>query len=379
MGARMRQSLYDYGRLYQPQLLDEWDTERNLPLTPQTVTHGSHASVWWRCECGHSWQASVYTRTGGARCPYCTGRKVLPGFNDLASRYPALAKQWDERKNAPLTPSAISAGSQKPVWWRCDKGHSWRAMVRSRVSGCGCPICAGKLVVAGENDLASQFPALAKEWDAEKNGSLTPSQVTAGTGRKVWWRCGAGHSWQAAVAVRTISNTGCPVCAGKQVLPGFNDLASQFPALAKEWDRAKNGALTPDAVSVCSNRKVWWRCKKGHSYISQVASRTVHDSGCPYCTNRKVLAGFNDLASVEPRIAAQWHPTLNGALTAQMVTAGSHRTVWWQCPLGHVWKARIYSRSGAQQCGCPVCAGNARTERRHLSAPTRALPDRPRV
>ena len=308
MGARMRQSLYDYGRLYQPQLLREWDAERNLPLTPQTVTHGSHASVWWRCECGHSWQASVYTRTGGARCPYCTGRKVLPGFNDLASWYPALARQWDEQKNAPLTPSAISTGSQKPVWWRCDKGHSWRAMVRSRVSGCGCPICAGKLVVAGENDLASQFPALAKEWDAEKNG-----------------------------------------------------------------------ALTPDAVSVCSNRKVWWRCKKGHSYISQVASRTVHDSACPYCTNRKVLAGFNDLATVEPRIAAQWHPTLNGALTAQMVTAGSHRTVWWQCPLGHVWKARIYSRSGAQQCGCPVCAGNARTERRHLSAPTRALPDRPRV
>ena len=83
-------------------------------------------------------------------------------------------------------------------------------------------------------------------------------------------------------------------------------------------------------------------------------------NGCPYCANRKVLPGFNDLATAAPLVAKQWHETLNGALTPEMVTAGSHKKAWWQCSYGHVWKATIYSRAGVQQCGCPVCAGKAK-------------------
>ena len=73
----MRQSFFDYCRQYHKDaLLREWDTAHNLPLTPQTVTYGSHKSAWWRCENGHEWKAANYTRSDGARCPYCTGRKV---------------------------------------------------------------------------------------------------------------------------------------------------------------------------------------------------------------------------------------------------------------------------------------------------------------
>ena len=354
----MRQSLYDYCRLYhKQQLLEEWDAERNLPLTPQAVSHGSHTAVWWRCGNGHTWQTPVYARTAGAGCPYCTGRRVGQS-NDFASLYPDLAAQWDTQKNAPRKPSGFPAGSHCLVWWVCEKGHSWRAQINSRVSGgCGCPVCAGRLVQPGENDLASQFPRLAKEWDIEKNGALTPEKVTARTNRRVWWRCSLGHSWQAAIAARTISGTSCPVCTGKQILPGFNDLASQYPELAREWDPERNGSLAPDSVSAYSNRKAWWRCEKNHSYQAVIASRTMRGSGCPYCANKKVLSGFNDLATAEPELAKQWHPTLNGSLTPQMVTAGSHRKAWWQCAEGHTWKALIYSRTGTQKCGCPICAG----------------------
>ena len=66
---------------------------------------------------------------------------------------------------------------------------------------------------------------------------------------------------------------------------------------------------------------------------------------------------------MEPEIAGQWHPTLNGGLTPEMVTAGSSRKVWWQCPDGHVWKAIICSRTGKQKCGCPVCAGRVKEDR----------------
>ena len=143
------------------------------------------------------------------------------------------------------------------------------------------------------------------------------------------------------------------------MLPGFNDLASQNPVLAAQRDAERNGTLTPQQVTLTSNRKAWWICEKGHSFQAVIASR-ANGTGCPYCTNKKVLAGFNDLATVEPRIAAEWHPTLNGSLTPEMVTAGSRKKVWWECPLGHVWKAAIYSRTGKKKCGCPVCAGKAR-------------------
>ena len=147
------------------------------------------------------------------------------------------------------------------------------------------------------------------------------------------------------------------------MLTGFNDLASQNPVLAAQWDTERNGTLTPQQVTLTSNRKAWWICEKGHSFQAVIASR-ANGSGCPYCTNKKVLAGFNDLATVEPRIAAEWHPTLNGSLTPEMVTAGSRKKVWWECPLGHVWKASIYPRTGARKCGCPVCAGKTPSAKR---------------
>ena len=56
--------------------------------------------------------------------------------------------------------------------------------------------------------------------------------------------------------------------------------------------------------------------------------------------------------------------TLNAPLTPEMVTLWSHRKVWWECSLGHVWKAVVYSRTRAEKCGCPVCAGQVKERRR---------------
>ena len=341
-------------------LLAQWDIERNLPLTPDDVTFGSHKRVWWTCPSGHSWQAMVYTRSEGTGCPYCTGRKALPEQNCLAKQFPMLAVEWDSEKNAPLTPKDITPGSHKLIWWRCQNGHSYRSAVKTRVQGSGCPYCAGKNVLPEETSLAAEYPTIAKEWDAAKNVPLLPTQVISGTRRKVWWRCPKGHSWRAAVYSRTTLGTGCPVCTGRQALAGENDLATLYPDIAAQWDEEKNGVLHPNNVTAGSNRRVWWRCEKGHSYRAMIAQRVQRGDGCPYCANRKVLPGFNDLATVQPLVAKQWHESLNGALTPEMVTAGSHKKAWWQCSYGHVWKATIYSRAGVQQCGCPVCAGKTK-------------------
>lgn len=351
----MRKTFYDYcmerGNL---ELLQQWDVERNG--NPQDFSYGSRRKVWWHCPKGHAWTAALYTRTSGSGCPYCAGRRVVPGETDLASQFPNLARQWQREKNLPLTPEEVSVGSHQKVWWRCGKGHEWQAIVKSRTGGADCPYCSNHTLLPGENDLGSTHPRLAAQWDAEKNTGLTPRDLTAGSRKKVWWHCAKGHQWQAMVASRT-RGAGCPVCAGKQVVPQENDLGSCFPAIAAQWHFGKNGTLTPETCSPASNRRVWWLCPQGHSYQAAVSARTVNGSGCPYCAGRKVLEGFNDLATLEPKISDEWHSSLNGSLTAAMVTVGSRRKVWWQCPLGHVWKAVVYSRTGPKRTGCPVCAG----------------------
>ena len=352
MGKSLQAFCAESGR---GELLREWDTEKNGGKSPSDVSMGSHQKVWWRCSNGHSWQAKVYSRSAGSGCPYCTGRKEAPE-NSLAVQMPVLKAEWDTEKNAPLKFADLTVGSHKKVWWRCPAGHSYASVVKSRVQGTGCPVCAGRVVLSDENSLAAKYPALVAEWDAEKNAPLLPTQVASGTQQKAWWLCPKGHSYFSSIASRA-RGSGCPACAGQSVIPGKNDLASQYPQLAAQWDRKKNGKLRPEMVTPKSNRRVWWRCEKRHSFCSVIAHRVKAKSGCPYCAGRKVLVGFNDLATREPVVASQWHPTLNGDLTPEQVTAGSSRRVWWHCENGHAWRAIVSCRTGKQRCGCPICAG----------------------
>jgi len=267
-----------------------------------------------------------------------------------------LLKQWHAEKNGDLTPDQVISGSHKKVWWKCEKGHESQAEVRARVRGDQCPFCTRRVVSLNESDLASTHPALAAEWHPEKNGTLLPSQIFSGSHKTVWWKCEKGHEWQAFVYSRA-SGRGCPVCAGKVAISSENDLASAHPDIAAQWHPEKNGTLRPETITPKSNKRVWWVCERGHEYQALVSQRTFRHTGCPYCSGKRVLKGFNDLATVKPLIAAQWHPELNGSLTPEMVTISSHKRVWWVCPDNHVWQAIIYSRTCARQHGCPVCAG----------------------
>lgn len=149
-GDDMRQTLYDWCVENRKEyLLEEWNTARNLPLTPKDVSYGSSTrAVWWRCSLGHEYRSAISTRvTRGVGCPYCSGRRVLPGFNDLATREPEIAAQWYEPLNTPLTPQMVTVGSTRKVWWQCSEGHVWQAVIHSRTGNqrCGCPVCAGRV------------------------------------------------------------------------------------------------------------------------------------------------------------------------------------------------------------------------------------------
>ncbi|MBR5218362.1 MAG: zinc-ribbon domain-containing protein [Clostridia bacterium] len=356
----MRLSLSEYClRFGKEDLLKEWHTEKNGDITPDSVSYGtSKKNVWWKCELGHEWESSPYSRAVQShRCPYCSGKKIAPETS-FKAMYPHIAVQWHPNQNGLFEPDQVPPHSSKYAWWQCEKGHEWRAIIKSRVEGNGCPVCSNKKIIPGVNDLETCDPFLSRQWHPEKNGSLKPSEVSSGSKRKVWWRCDHGHEWQAYIYSRA-NGKGCPVCAGKVTIPGSNDLESAFPEIAKQWNWEKNAPLTPSSVTPYSNKHVWWRCDLGHEWKTMISRRTSSNSNCPYCTGHKVLAGFNDLKTLEPLVAAEWHPTLNEGLEPSMVMAGSSKRVWWKCSEGHEWKAVIYSRTSPAHCGCPVCANKS--------------------
>ena len=134
---------------------------------------------------------------------------------------PSLATEWSE-KNLPLTPDAVNEKSTKNVWWKCHTcGYEWKAVVKARVKGGMCPVCAERAVLQGYNDLGTTDPHLLSEWDYEKNSKWTPSNVSRNSMKVVWWKCGAGHSYRAKITDRTIEQKGCPQCEAEfqQALP----------------------------------------------------------------------------------------------------------------------------------------------------------------
>ena len=479
-------------------LLSEWDFTKNVGITPDTISIGSNKHVWWVGECGHSWDIRLCTRIKlNTKCPYCSGKRVLSGFNDIQTTHPTIASEWHPTKNGNLKPTDVSIGSNKKVWWLGKCGHEWYAYIYPRKNGTGCPKCKLELhtsfseqtvyyyikkyfpdaingdksaigmeldiyipsqhiaieydgaafhtatrksdiqknqqcnangiqliriqetdsikysdcvcivrdmirsnenltytiqqlfkilgvqnadidvvrdessilslymQIKADNSLAAKHPELIKEWHPMKNGLLTPDRVNSGSTRKVWWRCSCGYEWPARISHRS-NGVGCPQCnkgGGNYTTQGVNDLATVAPAIAKEWDYAQNLGLhngfgvdisTPAKISAKSSIKVGWVCNLGHHYMCAVNKRTSRGDGCPYCANRRLLVGFNDLSSKYPEIANTWHPTKNRGLTPDSVLYGSGTPVWWKCKCGCEWQARIVDRT-KYHSRCPNC------------------------
>jgi hypothetical protein len=302
--------------------------------SPDLFSHGSHKKLEWKCKKNHIWVTTIYSRTIGSNCPYCKGTKILEGFNDLATTHPELAKEaygWD--------PTKFSKGSNKKLEWKCIRDHIWSAYLSNRtLHKSNCPVCSNQKVLEGFNDLATTHPDLAREaygWD--------PRKIIGGTGKKLNWICPEGHVWKTTPNNRTTNNSGCPVCSHLVVSTGFNDLATSNPELAKEaygWD--------PKTLLPYSNKKMEWICSREHKWKATVANR-YGGRNCPYCSNKKVLSGFNDLATTHPELAKEaygWDP--------KTLVYGSGKKVKWICDEGHIWTSSVSHRSN--QRNCPSCS-----------------------
>lgn len=200
------------------------------------------------------------------------------------------------------------------------------------------------------NSLSVVHPELIVEW-SKKNLPLTPDGITFGSNKVVWWKGSCGHEWQTSVKARSKGEK-CPICSGARAVAGINDLSTMKPGLASEW--SKKNEIKPTEVTVGSHKKVIWKCRLGHEWTASVKSRSINGSGCPYCSHNKVLVGFNDLATVVPKVADEWSEKNEKKPTE--VTAFANRKAWWKCrDCDYEWNTLISTRSGGSKCPC--CSG----------------------
>lgn len=335
-----------------PELWVEWDFNRNdvLELDIFEVTKGCSKKVWWVCKkCTSNYEATIIKRTKGSSCPYCKGRKVNE-TNSLASLRPDLAKEWHKTLNE-KTPHDVTCNKGEKVWWICPSCNSdYESKIIDRNKNKGCPYCVGKKV-NHTNSLFSKKPEIASEWNYKKNGSLTPHDFTFKSNEKVWWNCGTCKSeWESIIYSRS-NGTGCPYCAGSK-RNSTNSLSSLNTTLSREWNYARNGSLTPNDVTCGFDKKVWWICEYGHEWESAVYSRNS-GTGCPYCSNKKVLKGYNDMWTTNPKLANLLANHSDGYKYMQSVNV----KVDWRCvDCGFIIKNKSISNIKHKGLCCPKCS-----------------------
>lgn len=289
--------------------------------------------------------------------------------NSIVAKMPDVAKQWDYEKNGDIKPEYILCTSAKRFYWKCEKGHSWPAQVNSRFAGRGCPYCAGKILIPEENDLLSQNPKLAKEWDYEGNKGLTPDKITVNNSKQVCWICPTcHHHWKAGVAPRN-KGTGCPKCADRQrtlskykrIIREKGSFADNYPELLKEWDYEQNIGLDPNMLPPHCGKKVWWICCNcGHSWPATIDAR-AKGRGCERCyklnnsllQQKRAVLKKGAFAVTHPHLVKDWDYSKNAG-TPNDYSAGSHYRANWKCHhCGHEWPSPIYKRTGGHKC--PKC------------------------
>lgn len=321
--------------------------------------------------------------------PFCgkNGSKLTP----LSKAHPEIAAEWCFKKNEDWGPSDFSRGSGVKAWWTCsDCNRVYKAQIYSRtIKGTGCPFCSGQKP-SPENNLQYNYEAVAREWHPTRNGKLTPDKLSKATkAKKYWWRCLTCYrAWKATIYSRTVEKSCCPHCRrdewkrkskiprirldysvvlneGKKISRkwyenrDFVPFSKTHPKIASQWHPTKNGERTPDDYPSRSKVKAWWKCKKSdeHDWQATIGNRIGNGSGCPFCNGKRVLPK-DSLQQKLPKLAAEWHPSKNGTLTARDVSIGSGRNIRWKCKKGidHEWRTTVESRT-KYSYGCPFCSG----------------------
>ena len=259
-----------------PLIAEEWHPSKNGELTPDKIASHSGEKVWWLGKCGHEWEASVDVRVNGAKCPYCSGRRVLYGFNDLTTTNPELMDEWDYSKNT-INPKEIKAGSHHKVWWKCSVcGKEWETEVRYRAKGHGCPVCNKKTSINTNLNLKRDFQAIIREISPDiEVGEYINSSTKVNCKCKV-----CNYEWKSRPH-SLLRGSGCPNCS------------SNLKLTNEEFIKRVKG-VSPD-ISIQSEyngrrEKVKCKCLICNNEWEANAGSLLDGRGCP---NYRMHSGWN--------------------------------------------------------------------------------------
>lgn len=417
---KLNEELLNNWKVSYPELFSEWDISKNELIMNNRIS--AKTKAWWLCPIGHSYDMRISSRISqNCGCPYCSvpAKRILVGFNDLATKYPQCLKEWDYEKNEVL-PTDVFPVSAKKVWWICEKGHSFQQSISYKTSNSDrnstCPYCSHQKLLTGFSDIATTHPYILEEWDYEKN-TVLPTEIGVGTHHKIWWKCPFGHSYQAYPSNRCgKTHSGCPIC-DKENHTSFPEQAvffyikKYFPDainsnktrigmevdiyipsidIAIEYDGKtwhNNNSYEVNKNQVCKENglvlirireeglKVYDDCiclvrnnVRNNSSLTTVIKdllKTIDNIDADIDVERDSALIYSSyietrkqksLASNYPEIAKEWHPTKNGQLTPMMVAPIANKVVWWLGECGHEYQMEVGNRTN-QNCGCPYCSG----------------------
>ena len=355
---------------YAPGLESLWDPVKNEKILRPGMPIRPGMAVWWQGECGHEWQTDItqmvrIAKRGGCLCPYCSERLLLPGFNDLATKRPDIAKLWHPTLNGKTLPTGIFPNTAGYFWWRCDKGHEFQASLsnmdkRTKNGGDPCGICANSVwkQYLPQTQNAERKPVSRRKILKTPTSTPTPipTSVTDIQGEVVDVHSEPSIPEPKPIlrpSVFSIEKNVTPECLPNPVdraesvelartISTEKYFSTGYPDLVQYLHPKNNRKSVPLAETMKVSKLEWlWRCKKGHVWTETaiIAERRLHSEGqvCPTC----VFQCRNPLSVIHPDIAALWDHETNEDLGPEMITSRSTLAVWWMGTCGHKWNARI--------------------------------------
>lgn len=339
-----------------PNLLKEWDFSKNV-ISPYEITKGSNKKVWWVCPKGHSYEAVVNIRTRENKpssCPFCSTNTSIPEIS-LFLILSKLFKNVEHRKKINNIEYDICINDLRLlIEYDGEYWHKNRRDIENRKE---------KTANAFDYDFIRIYEVRDIDLDIlkiDKNICYIDGKIAKNiTSLIKYFLKYLALRNHLNIDINNLDLNNIEIEAREYKDFGIlkNSLKTLRPDIAKEWHPIKNGTLKPDSFAVQSNYKAWWICKKGHEWKTSIAHRTRDNTKCPYCTNEKILKGFNDLetwCNKKDRmdILKRWDYDKNIVKIFEIAHT-TNKKYWFRCPNGCSYSRAVSKEIIAQSC--PIC------------------------
>jgi DNA-directed RNA polymerase subunit RPC12/RpoP len=350
-------------------LIAEWShkNEYSIDFYPWS----SNFLAQWKCsKCKGVFDSPIRDRIRNlGNCPYCSQKKILPGYNSLDVSNPELACEWSDDNNQSMT--SFMNRSKNLVIWNCSKcGGKYRARICDRISEFeNCPYCLNIKVLVGYNSLEDIRPDLISEWSDKNDNKM--NEFLESSSHSAIWKCSTCNGeYRLGIRNRLNQRVSCPYCLNVKALPGYNSLEDTNPTLIGEWSRNNRKKINEFLAS--SSEIAIWKCKNCNGeYALRIHERVSKNQTCPYCLKRKVLKGYNSFADTHPELMNEWDFINNSIIINPYIISGNYRNnVWWICKTNqsHKYlmspKTRILFHQRKRE-PCKLCKG-LRRKKRHF-------------